>query len=153
MILPYYLHCICIFCFIYRLWRWYFWSYFNFYIQGSKFDGNLTNLAKYLFLNWTPRSSWSSFFPSVCVTCHYFASFGPLSLMPQSAVRVRGKGSRRGRAKGVVDKPIHGQYKRWTEAMFPIPNFPSYVLKQCDPWQSWEEHWGSWRSTRPSTQR
>ena len=28
MILPCYLHNIDIFCFIYRLWRWYFWSYF-----------------------------------------------------------------------------------------------------------------------------
>ena len=30
MILPCYLHSIDIFCFIYRLWRWYFWSYLEF---------------------------------------------------------------------------------------------------------------------------
>ena len=30
----------------------------------------------------------------------YFVSFGSVSLMPQAAVRVRGKGSRRGRGLG-----------------------------------------------------
>ena len=63
----------------------------------------------------------------------HFASFGPVSLMPQAAVRVRGKGSRRGRAKGVGDKPTHGQYKRWTETNVPNLQFTVIRAKSMRP--------------------
>ena len=46
MILPCYLHTIYIFCFIYRLWRWYFWIYFNLHIQGSKFGENFYKFGR-----------------------------------------------------------------------------------------------------------
>ena len=69
MILPGYIHSIYIFFIIYRLWRCHFFKLFIICtFKDPKLLENKLVWQKIQKKNWTPRSSWSLFFPSRLIT-------------------------------------------------------------------------------------